>query len=378
MFRWFRERRAKSLMMQAIQAAADGNYDRAVYLASGAIILRPHDAEVYQQRGMWYHLADNHQLALQDYGRAIELAPDVATLYIERGALHADAGDHQQAIADFTAALRLEPENEHAYQARGKSYTALDEVEKAIADFSAAIHVAPDISANYRFRAELRAITGNIKGALEDYDQALPPVQKGLKDSQTLLDHLQQQTTPDGRQLATAQHLNAVFRHEVVELLVQRAMARQLLGDLPGALHDLDEALSIDPDNAAAHNGRGRVRYQQGDMDAIADFHRALKLDPHRYGSYLNLAEAYFKLKQIDKALAAFQQLDERQPNHAMAQMGLSLCEHALGKRSAAKKRWRLLVANDEQFADLDWLKTNVFTNHPLLLREASNLVVRL
>jgi hypothetical protein len=61
-----------------------------------------------------------------------------------------------------------------------------------------------------------------------------------------------------------------------------------------------------------------------------------------------------------------------------MAQMGIALCEHAMGKRKSAKERWRRLIANDTKFADINWLKKSVFPSHPSLFREAGNLVVRL
>ena len=377
MFRWWRRRRATHLMDRAMRSATRADFPQAIREATAAIILLPCEAVFYQQRGRFYHLNDQHSLAVNDYTQAISLSPEDADLYRERGLAQADEGNHAAALADYDTALRLNPHDAATHQGRGRSNLAQDDVEAAIADFSTAIKHDPDNATNYHLRAELYAVQGKLRAALEDYDAVLERLEAKITRFG--------EAVPGLRELgmdAEAASMQAVvdgLQGERVAVLVQRGTARQLLGDLPGARVDLDAALALDPQNAAAFNARGKVRYQQDDpQDALEDFQQTLALEPLRYATYLNLAEVYFKLNRYAEARAAFEKLDGQQPENVIAQMGLALCDHALGKRKDGKNRWRLLVAHDESFGDVKWLKETMFPNHPLLLREAGNLVVRL
>lgn len=372
MLKWWRRQRASRLSTQASNSAANGNTQRAIQEATAAILLDPL-AETYQLRGQIYRLSDLLDKAILDYTSAISLSPDDANLYRERGQIKADLGQHDSALIDFEQAIRLAPSDANAYFARAKSHVAQDNVDGALEDLDQAINLNPN-AAIYRMRGELRMIQGNTKGALEDYDQALDTIRSGFERTSQIL-----AAYADSKDVAvTAQNVSTALRTELVDLLVQRGTARQVKGELPLALKDINEALGLDSENAAAYDARGKILYQQDDTDAIDDFKRAIDLDPHRYSAYLNLAEAYFKLNQHQKAFDHFQHLDDLEPNNVMAQVGLALCNHAMGKRKQAKDRWRLLIATDDKFADIKWLKSGVFVSHPLLFREAGNLVVRM
>ena len=63
------------------------------------------------------------------------------------------------------------------------------------------------------------------------------------------------------------------------------------------ALADLDQAIKLDPDFAAALNDRGTIYQHKGDLDrAIADFDRAIKANP-RYDVALNNRGMAYKSK---------------------------------------------------------------------------------
>jgi tetratricopeptide (TPR) repeat protein len=79
-----------------------------------------------------------------------------------------------------------------------------------------------------------------------------------------------------------------------------RGLVRYQLGDMQGALADFNTALKINPNNAAAYNGRGLVRSQLGDKQgALADFNTALKINPNNAAVYLN--RGFFRSRLGDK-----------------------------------------------------------------------------
>lgn len=358
MIGWWRERRAKQLLQRALHSAARQNYEQAIRECSAALLLTPNAAQAYQQRAMWHHLGGHPEQALADYHKALELAPSAAQLYLERGQVLAEHGDHPAALVDYEAALRLEPRNETAYRLQGASYMAIDNLEAAQAAFSQAVQLNPKSIINYRHRAELYALQGNFKNAIQDYSTA-------LKQLDTV-----------AAQVGDA--LGDILPQQQLDLLVQRGMAHHLQGNLASAKDDLDHALRLAPDHAAALNARGKVRYQMGEGGAAADFERALELDPQRYATYLNLGEVYCSQKDYDRAYALFDGLNQREPDTLIALAGLALVEHARGQRREAIQRWQRLVAHDSQLADVKWVQRHLLPQHPVLMREAGNLIIRL
>ena len=96
---------------------------------------------------------------------------------------------------------------------------------------------------------------GDFRSAIADFDRALDPREKHLM-------------TFVGR-----------FSTRYPELYRARSEARRRLGDLDGALVDLDAALGLNPDDAEALVRRGHLHASRRDFArAIADFDQAIAL----------------------------------------------------------------------------------------------------
>jgi len=64
------------------------------------------------------------------------------------------------------------------------------------------------------------------------------------------------------------------------------------LRDLDGALHDLNRAIELKPDEAQFHKNRGKLKEAKGDIvGATADFKRGLELNPGSAEAGNNLAD---------------------------------------------------------------------------------------
>jgi Tfp pilus assembly protein PilF len=80
-----------------------------------------------------------------------------------------------------------------------------------------------------------------------------------------------------------------------------------LLNDIPDADHWMTLAVRMDPKNAEAWYGLGRIRYtQQRFKDAADCFERALVLDPRSIKAENNLGLSYEGLNRTDDATAAY------------------------------------------------------------------------
>ncbi len=76
-------------------------------------------------------------------------------------------------------------------------------------------------------------------------------------------------------------------------------------GNFDPALADFNKAIELDPKYALAYNGRGNVYDEKGNRDqAIADFTKAIELNPKYYEAYGSRSLAYSLQKNYDKAIA--------------------------------------------------------------------------
>ena len=63
------------------------------------------------------------------------------------------------------------------------------------------------------------------------------------------------------------------------------------MGDKPGAIADYSRAIELDPKSVEALNNRGTAKSEMGDKPgAIADFTRVIELDPSFVPAYINRA----------------------------------------------------------------------------------------
>jgi tetratricopeptide (TPR) repeat protein len=97
-------------------------------------------------------------------------------------------------------------------------------------------------------------------------------------------------------------------------------------GDNTGAIADYTKAIQLDPKFAKAYNERGLV-YQilQQEKNALADFDRAIQLKPDLAEAYSNRAIIYLN-SNPQKGLSDIQKLVELKPTDAMSYYLLSIC----------------------------------------------------
>ena len=86
-----------------------------------------------------------------------------------------------------------------------------------------------------------------------------------------------------------------------------RGVAYGALGQWDMAIADYSKAIEINPKYTDAYNNRGVAYYNLGQWDkAIADYSRTLAIDPNYTSTYFNRGNAYRNLGQWDKAIADY------------------------------------------------------------------------
>jgi tetratricopeptide (TPR) repeat protein len=94
-------------------------------------------------------------------------------------------------------------------------------------------------------------------------------------------------------------------------------------GDYDKAIADFSKAIEIDPKDATTYYSRGCVWGQKGDYDkAIADYTKAIEIDPKVTGAYVNRGNAWSYKGNYDKAIADYSKAIEIDPKVAQAYYG--------------------------------------------------------
>ena len=97
--------------------------------------------------------------------------------------------------------------------------------------------------------------------------------------------------------------------------IVRSGEMRLGLGDSDGALHRADESLLLDPTLAGAWSLRGRVFRAKGQYErALADYHQALRFNPHSAEVLLEAAEVQYQLGRPQRCLTTLQNLLQSYP----------------------------------------------------------------
>jgi len=172
--------------------------------------------------------------------------------------------DYESAIACFTEALRTEPTDVRLYLNRALAFRLCKRPSNAIADYTEALkRDSKGAGAGaYAFRGEAYLDNHEYDSAISDFDAAL---QLGLSDASS-----------------------RAFTY------VNRGIAHDEKGDIPGAIADFTEALRINPGLIKAYHHRGVANIHKGDSDrAIADFSRFIEQDPSNPLGYASRASAY-------------------------------------------------------------------------------------
>ena len=202
------QKAAEACSDRAFDYRREGKYDQAIEEYTKAINLN-HREFYYQGRASVYYKLEKYDLALDDYNVAINMLTEPIEAGYEyffsgRGGAYSALKKYDQAIADYTKALSLSSTYESFYW-RGSAYQAQEKYDEAIADYTAAINRKPDKPFLYEIRGSAY------------YDK----VKKDMTN----------------------------------------ASSEYVIGLFKVAFADFDQALSLDPENKAAHKSKGRALY---------------------------------------------------------------------------------------------------------------------
>ena len=95
-------------------------------------------------------------------------------------------------------------------------------------------------------------------------------------------------------------------------------------GKYDDAIADYDKAIALNPNHAYAYNNRAVAYGIKGDLDrAIADLDKAIALNPNDATAYTIRGNAYYVKGDYDRAIADYRKALEIDPSYSNAKDGL-------------------------------------------------------
>lgn len=133
---------------------------------------------------------------------------------------------------------------------------------------------------------------------------------------------------------------------------VLRGFQSQQNGQYDRAIADFDRALALDPNNVRALTGRGEARGRKGEHDrAIADFDRALTLDPAFLPALHGRGAVHEKTGDHDAAIRDYDEILRHDGADTSALTGRAIAWNAKGEFGQAQADYDAAIAANPEHA---------------------------
>ena len=268
-------------------------FDRAIIAFQSAIWIDPDSADAYAGLGNVLKAQGRHQEGDAEKARALEKnraavreSPDDAIARQSYGSALLGQGRPIDAIAEFRAAIGLNPDSMAAHYELGKALRDRGLLDEAIKELSIAISLDEGRHA------------GGYRNADAHYHLGL-----------ALIANKEDKKAEYEFRIAIAAYGKAIERDgEDASAYKDRGNVRLEIHDFDGAIEDYSNAIRVDPDFAAVYNDLCYLRatHDRELNEAVSNCTKSLDLIPNDPDTLDSLGLAYLKLKQFDKAIAAY------------------------------------------------------------------------
>jgi Flp pilus assembly protein TadD len=239
------------------------------------------DPYSFLRAGLANEHTGDHKGAERAYRRGLELDPQDAELHNALGWTLFQDGRTEEAVAEYNRSLTLNPSQAKAHNNLALALVELGQLEEAARHFKASLDLDP--------KAEIYSDLGFTMAQLGRPEEALADYQKAL----------------DLDPNCASAHFN---------LAVSFVQA----GKFEEAESQYRRAIVGRP-TAETYNGLGFVLARQGRADeAVAEFRKAIEVNPKFTPAYNNLAEALVKQGKLEEAESAYRRSLAEKPSEAV------------------------------------------------------------
>jgi hypothetical protein len=316
-----------------------------VLAAMGAVTLRArlqHTEESARQAlteaRLLFHQGDFHGV-VEQAGRALALAPHLADARILKARAFVELAETDQALAEARALLEDDPADWRGHlilaMLGNASPSAPRDLTSVRAHLEAVAHEAPETADVYYLRALATADAADAIGLL-DRSLELDPAH-GNALLERILRHAER--TDFAAALADGERLIVARPRSSLGHVSKGWIHLEQLHDVAAAEQDARRALAVDPDDAAAHALAGAVlQYRVQWEPALAEYARAMQLQPGSAQHPLRRAQLLLRLRRFDEALGDATRASGVDAWSLPARWAVFRAHIGLGDRDAARR----------------------------------------
>ena len=207
--------------------------DHAIEHFKAGIAIDPHNAQLHYDIGLAYKLQDKMQEAIDAFETAETEDESLADPPYTLGVLYMQTGKFEEAQTQLKKAVALRPENGDAWSVLGNVDRSLNQEQQAIGDLQKAIALQPEQPGNHVTLAAMYAHQGRHNDAVAE------------------------------RKIA-ADLSRAAVNKQKAGFAVGAAQTLMNQGHVDEAIAQLQQALSADPGNTAAHEAMADALMRKG------------------------------------------------------------------------------------------------------------------
>ena len=231
--------------------------------------------------------------------------------------------DQARVYAENAVTFLQSPSDDFEFYAKGAAYAVLKNYDLALVNFDQAIQQNPLKIIAYIRRGRVHSQRGAFASALADFDKAIQLVagrSASIEQSKTFSKGKKDPSTADIQRDPRPWLENV--RPEAAYIDRGRTYLQQ--DDNDRAIADFTKAIELDPEGANAYNHRGVAYAGKLDFDsAIADFDKAIQLDPLLNNAHSNRGVAFSKKGDEARARADFAIEEQLYPHQSSGSLNI-------------------------------------------------------
>jgi tetratricopeptide (TPR) repeat protein len=283
------------LLIAQLNLLPQGNIKRAKEAIDKALELGLEEPESHAKALLLRaSLEQDPEKKLADLNEAVRLAPEEVSAIRARGLLLADLDKLEPALADLDKATQLDTDDGPTFEAKAVVLARLKKFSEALAALDKAQQLSPQSPSPLLQRARVHSAQEKYDAALDDVNQA--DIDEVLKLKPDLIIAIRTRAAllaEDKRLDEAIAELQKIYQADSKDKLTLMSLAvlYTMQDRTDEAIRAYTAILDESPNEWDAMRGRGDVYLNHGrQAEAIADYERALKLQPKDYGILNNLA----------------------------------------------------------------------------------------
>jgi tetratricopeptide (TPR) repeat protein len=272
-------------------------------------------AALWQQSAVLAHLLGREADALRLSARAAQTVPRGTRDHCMLACICTTQGRFHKALPLWQRASQDDPQNVWTWYGLGSCYDSLNLFTQAASCYTACIALHPDFHGWYFKRGLAQLRQGQHALAIADFDRA---VELRPEHAESLVNRALARLGM-GRPSEAVTDLSRALELGTADTRVYliRARAREQAGDAAGAAADRREAAKRDPTDDEGWVARGVRRAGEDPRAALADFDRALTVNPRSLPALES--KAHVLAEKLDRTAEALQVLDRAVDFHPEA-----------------------------------------------------------